>query len=59
MQVGVRVQAAALIARTSAGPIGEAAAGFLDDENPRCVIPGMEAFGQDGIDFAANQLDKR
>jgi len=48
-----------LIARTSAGPIGEAAAGFLDDENPRCVIPGMEAFGQDGIDFAANQLDKR
>jgi len=34
-------------------------AGFLDDENSRCVIPGMEADGQDGIDSAANQLNKR
>jgi hypothetical protein len=45
VQDGVRIQAAALIARTSTGSIGEAAAGFLDKENPRRVIPDMEALG--------------
>ena len=58
MQVGVRIQAAALIARASTGPIGEAAAGFLDKENPRRVIPCVIALGQEAIDLATNELDK-
>jgi hypothetical protein len=59
VQGGVRIQAAALIARASTGSIGEAAAGFLDKENPRRVVPDMEAFGQEGIDLATNELDQR
>jgi hypothetical protein len=59
VQDGVRIQAAALIARTSTGSIGEAAAGFLDEENPRRVIPDVVALGQEGIDLAANELDQR
>ena len=57
MQGGIGVQAAALIARTSTRAIGEAAAGFLDKENPRRVIPDMAALGQEAIDFTANELD--
>jgi hypothetical protein len=43
----------------SAGSIGEATAGFLDEENPGRVIPDMAALGQEGIDFAAYELDER
>lgn len=59
MQDGVRVRAAAPIARTSTGSIGEAAAGFLDKEDPRCVIPLVVALRQKGVDLATNQLDQR
>ena len=59
MQYGVRIQAAALIARTSTGSIGESAAGFLDKENPRRVIPDVIALGQERIDLATNELDQR
>ena len=43
----------------SSGSIGETAARFLDEENPRRVIPDVAALGQEGIDFATNELDKR
>jgi hypothetical protein len=59
VQDGVRVQAAALIARTSTGSIGEAAAGFLDKENPRRVIPFVVALGQEGVDLATNEFNQR
>ncbi|MDQ1477671.1 MAG: hypothetical protein QOE62_2900, partial [Actinomycetota bacterium] len=41
VQVGVRVQATALIARMSSGSIGETAARFLDEKNPWRVIPDV------------------
>ena len=59
VQVGVGVQAAALIARMSSGPIGESAARFLDEENPRRVIPDVVALDQEAIDLATNELDER
>lgn len=59
VQVGVGVQAAALIARMSSGPIGETAARFLDEKNPRRVVPDVVALDQEGIDFATNKLDER
>src|SRR4051794_11122017 len=43
MQVGVGVQATALIARMSSGSIGETAARFLDEKNPWRVIPDVVA----------------
>jgi len=46
VQVGVRIQAAALIARASTGPIGEAAAGFLDKEKGE-EIRRNDATGKD------------
>jgi hypothetical protein len=59
VQDGVRVQAAALVARTSPGSIGKASAGFLDKQSPRRVIPRVVALGQEGIDLATNELDQR
>jgi hypothetical protein len=59
MKPSVRVQAAALIARTSTGCVGESAAGFLDEEHPRRVIPNVAALGQEGVDSATNELDRR
>jgi cytochrome b len=49
VQVGVGVQATALIARMSSGSIGETAARFLDEENPWRVIPDVVALDQEGI----------
>jgi hypothetical protein len=43
----------------SAGSVGEAAAGFLDQEDPGRVIPFVVALGQEGIDLATNELDQR
>jgi hypothetical protein len=59
VQVGVGVQATALIARMSSGSIGETAARFLDEKNPWRVIPDVVALDQEGIDFATNKLDER
>jgi hypothetical protein len=59
VQACVRVQAAALIAPVSSGSVGESAAGFFDEEDPWCVIPDVAALGQEGIDFATNELDER
>src|SRR4051795_6154783 len=59
VQVGVGVQATALIARMSSGSIGETAARFLDEKNPWRVIPDVVALDQEGIDFATNKLDQR
>ena len=59
VQAGVRVQAAASIARTSSGSIGESTAGFLDEQHPRRVIPDVAALGHEGVDLAANELDER
>jgi hypothetical protein len=59
VQDGVRIQTATLIARTSTGSIGEAAAGLLDKENPRRVIPRVVSLGQEGIDLATNEFDQR
>ena len=59
VQVGVGVQAPALIARMPSGSIGETAARFLDEKDPGRVIPDVAALGQEGIDFAANELDER
>ena len=58
-QVGIGVQATALIARMPSGSIGETAARFLDEENPWRVIPDVAALDQEGIDLAPNQLDER
>ncbi|MDQ1449461.1 MAG: hypothetical protein QOC79_2432, partial [Actinomycetota bacterium] len=43
----------------SSGSIGETAARFLDEKNPRRVIPDVTALGQERIDFATNKLDER
>ncbi len=59
VQVGVGVQATALIARMSSGSIGETAARLLDEKNPWRVIPDVAALDQEGIDFATNKLDER
>jgi hypothetical protein len=59
VQVGVGVQATALIARMSSGSIGETAARFLDEKNPWRVIPDVVALDQEGIYFATNKLDER
>jgi hypothetical protein len=57
VQVGVGVEATALIARMPSGSIGETAARFLDEENPWRVIPDVAALGQERIDFATNKLE--
>jgi len=57
VQRGVRVQAAALIACAPTGSIGEATACFLDQEDPRRMIPEVVALGQKGVDLAANKFD--
>ena len=43
----------------SSHSIRETAARFLDEKNPRRVIPDVAALGQEAIDFATNELDKR
>ena len=58
VQVGVGVQATALIARMSSGSIGEAAARFLDEKDPWCVIPDVVALDQEGVDLATDKLDE-
>ena len=59
VQLGVGVQATALIPRMSSGSISETAARFLDEKNPWRVIPDVVALAQEGIDFATNKLDER
>ena len=49
VQVGVGVQATALIARMSSGSIGETAARFLDEKNPWRVIPDRGDGGDRGL----------
>jgi hypothetical protein len=41
------------------GSIGEAATGFLDQENPRGVVPRVVALGQEGVDLTTNELNQR
>jgi len=59
VQVGVGVQATALIARMSSGSISETAARFLDEKDPWRVIPNVVPLDQEGIDLATNKLDER
>src|SRR5690242_17508786 len=58
VQIGVRVQAAALIARVPTISVGEPAARFLDEESPRRVIPDMAALGQECVEFAMHHADR-
>ena len=52
VEIGVRVQAAASVRGVAAGRIGEAAAGFLDDEDPGRVIPPVVALDEKRVDVA-------
>ncbi len=45
VQVGVGVEPTSLIARMSSGSIGEVAPRFLDEKNPRRVVPDVAALG--------------
>ena len=55
---GVRVEAASPVAGAAAGRIGEPSSGFLNQEDPRCVVPFEVALGEEPIDLASDDFNQ-
>ena len=56
---GVRVEAASPVAGAAASRIGEPSSCFLNQENPRCVVPSEVALSEEPINLAPDDLDQR
>ncbi len=42
----------------ASSPVGEAPTRFLDQKNPRCMVPEFAALDDKAVDLAPNQIDE-
>lgn len=59
VQRGVRVEAASLVAGAAASWIGEPSSCFLNQEDPRCVVPFEVALSEEPVYLASDDFNQR